>query len=723
MPRGDSPNERVADERTPAPAAIGVDADPSAPGGADFDTREDQLFKSLDLNNDNHVLRTELERSLARVGLGADDTRLSDSMAALNAYQRSLKGEAEEPVEISIPKAHFCKAVRHNIRLIERALQGGMVIPDFEDFAADIARIYDLTRTDRSGEAANYIPQLDLPQPDVDRYGVALCTIDGQRHAVGDSSTFFSVQSTCKPVNYSLALEEHGAEAVHTAVGYEPSGQSFNELTLDKRDCPHNPMINAGCIMSSAFISLTEKRAAMKDGSFSELEARGWSGKRFDYVMNRWQALCGGEKPRFSTSVYLSERQTADRNFALAYFMREKGIFPDGADLHDVLDFYFQCCAIEVNAEMMALVAATLANGGVCPTTGERVFSAETVRSCLSLMSSCGMYDASGEFAFTVGLPAKSGVSGAIMIVIPNVLGICTWSPRLDATGNSVRGIAFCRRLVETFNFHNYDNVTGVSGKKDPRLSRLQLQAIKVNDLIWAASKGDLGAIQDLLLRGADLGCADYDLRTPLHLAAAEGQGHIVDFFIRQSLEAGSRIDLNPKDRWGGTPLDDAYGHGHKAIIQMLETAGAVRGRNLLAVGGRVRAPAAALADPNKTTEMIWAASVGDLGALRRLVAQGVPLEIADYDLRTPLHLAAAEGHLAVVQFLRAHNVSPNPRDRWGYTPLADALRHGRQEVADFLKANGGTVPGSGTARAKGGNGTGRSANGRRSRPPVRRKA
>jgi glutaminase len=117
--------------------------------------------------------------------------------------------------------------------------------------------------------------------------------------------------------------------------------------------------------------------------------------------MGRWQAACGGEKPRFSNSVYLSERQTADRNFALGYFMREKGAFPDDVDLHDVLDFYFQCCSIELDTEMMSVVAATLANGGVCPVSGERVFRADTVQQCLSLMSSCGMYDFSGEFAFT----------------------------------------------------------------------------------------------------------------------------------------------------------------------------------------------------------------------------------------------------------------------------------------------------------------------------------
>jgi len=166
-------------------------------------------------------------------------------------------------------------------------------------------------------------------------------------------------------------------------------------------------------------------------------------------------------------------------------------------------------------------------------------------------MSSCGMYEYSGEFSFNIGLPAKSGVCGAILVVIPNVMGMCTWSPRLDEHGNSVPGLEFCRRLVETFNFHNYDNLTGTPTKRDPRISRVRVQATTINELIWAASKGDLGAMQAQLLRGAKLSCADYDLRTPLHLAAAQNQAHVVRFVIEQKKRGDETIDLNPRDRWG----------------------------------------------------------------------------------------------------------------------------------------------------------------------------
>jgi len=174
---------------------------------------------------------------------------------------------------------------------------------------------------------------------------------------------------------------------------------------------------------------------------------------RFDTVLQTWGKLAGQASVGFDNAVFLSERDTADRNFAIAYFMRENGAFPDGTDLKATLDLYFQCCSITVDAPGMATIAATFANGGVCPLSNERVFTADPTKNCLSLMASCGLYDFSGEFAFTVGLPAKSGVSGALFITIAGVCGIAIWSPRLDARGNSVRGVEFARRLAKAFAF------------------------------------------------------------------------------------------------------------------------------------------------------------------------------------------------------------------------------------------------------------------------------
>lgn len=653
------------------------------------DRREQQLFRSLDYDNDGWVKRADFEDVLAELGIETSDQRIAECMAAVDAYLADANPGSPDGGD-SIPRDALCAAMRPNILLLERVLQGDMAVPDFDDLCAEIERIYLKARARRDGKAADYIPQLDLPEPLADQFGAALCTTDGQRFSVGDAKRHFSVQSSCKPLLYCLALEEHGAVKVHEHVGHEPSGAGFNELTLDKLGRPHNPLINAGAIMCSSLIGLNDSPARKQREGNDGLD-RGWTGARFERVMSTWQALCGGERPHFGGSIYLSERETADRNFALAYYMREKGTFPRNANLIDVLDFYFQCCSVEVTAQMMSVAAATLASGGVCPVTGERVFSSETVRHCLSLMSSCGMYDFSGEFAFTIGLPAKSGVSGVIMIVVPNVMGLCTWSPRLDDLGNSVRGLDFCRGLVDTFNVHNYDSLTGLSRKLDPRVGRVEARAGRVNDLIWAASKGDLNALQRRWQLGADIGAADYDLRTPLHLAAAEGQVEAVKFFVERSADSDSGIELNPRDRWGGTPLDDAHFHGHPQVIEVLSRSGGLRGavRRIGNPRGGL-APVASGGEAKSTVELIWAASLGDLSTVRKLVARGLRLDSADYDHRTPLHLAAAEGHAEVVDYLLAQGVDASPRDRWGNTPLGDARRHGHQAVEETLRAAGG---------------------------------
>lgn len=505
-----------------------------------------RLHDSLREPGAERIPRGSLLAALGESGLREDDPRLQESLRRL-AQLDGADGLGLEEL------AHV---VQPNLQVIQRHLSGAAVIPEFGRFTGEIRRIYDETRANDTGTVADYIPQLGRVNPD--QYGVALCTIDGQRFALGDAGVGFCIQSCCKPVSYCLALEEHGAERVHRHVGREPSGLSFNELSLNPSGLPHNPMINAGAIMSGALVR--------PDLPVSQ---------RFELVMDTWRRLAGGTKPGFENSTYLSERGTADRNFALGYFMREHGAFPEGVDLREVLEFYFQCCSIEMTAESMSVVAATLANGGVCPTTGERVLQPDTVRRCLSMMSSCGMYDFSGEWAFVVGLPAKSGVSGAIWVVVPGVMGFCAWSPRLDELGNSVRGIDFFRGLVNTFSFHAFDGAAGVSDKLDPRRAEVAAHSDDVVTLCWAASEGDVTAIRHLVARGVAPHSADYDGRTPMHLAAAEGRTEVVEYL--QSLG----VPCDPLDRWGGTPLDDARRGDHAEIVVLFEgrDGGAALGR------------------------------------------------------------------------------------------------------------------------------------------------
>lgn len=315
-------------------------------------------------------------------------------------------------------------------------------------------------------------------------------------------------------------------------------------------------MVNAGAIVVA---SLLRKDLSPAD--------------RFDYVMTQYRRVVGGEHLGFNNAVYLSEKATASRNFALGYYLQENRCFPEESSLGATMDLYFQLCSLEVNANSAAVMASTLANGGTCPITGEQVLSSTSVRNTLALMHSCGMYDYSGEFAFKVGLPAKSAVSGAVVVVIPNVLGLCLWSPPLDRTGNSVRGVQFCNQLLQRFQFHPYecvrDGATAPSAqdKADPRLRKSDIDANRVVGLLFGAYNGDLTALRRMALAGPDtMRAADYDGRTALHVAAAEGHLDCVRFLVE-----GCKVPVNALDRWGCTPLDDAIKFDRESVRRYLE--------------------------------------------------------------------------------------------------------------------------------------------------------
>ena len=295
----------------------------------------------------------------------------------------------------------------------------------------------DLHRQHRScheGEVATYIPELGRADPNL--FGIAISTIDGQVHEVGDTRHPFSIQSISKPFVYGLALQDHGLKHVMKHVGVEPSGDAFNSISLDPlTGRPLNPMINAGAIASAGLVKADSPA------------------HRTQRVMDMFASYVGHEV-KIDEQVCKSESDTGFRNRAIANLLRNFNMIEGDPD--KVVEVYFQQCSALVDCRDLALMAATLAAGGISPATGKRVLEADHVRQMLSVMATCGMYDFAGEWLFRVGMPAKSGVAGGLIGVLPGQMGIAVFSPRLDARGNSVRGIRVFDDLAAMLGLHMF---------------------------------------------------------------------------------------------------------------------------------------------------------------------------------------------------------------------------------------------------------------------------
>jgi glutaminase len=306
---------------------------------------------------------------------------------------------------------------------------------DRHELHAAIDGAYEKLQAVTAGEVATYIPELGKADPGL--FAISLVTTSGQQFEVGDSEHAFTMQSISKPLTFGMALEAFGHDKVSKHVGVEPSGDAFNAISLQPdSNRPHNPMINAGAITVTAL-----------------LHAR-YGKETFDLILERL-SRAAGRQLSMDQAVFESERRTGHRNRAIAHLLLNFGMVH--AQAEEALDVYFRQCAILVTCRDLGIVAATLANMGQNPLTGVGVFDVASVRSVLAIMFTCGMYDYSGEWAYRVGVPAKSGVSGGVMAVVNRQLGIATFSPRLDARGNSYRGIEVCSDLAARFGLHAFD--------------------------------------------------------------------------------------------------------------------------------------------------------------------------------------------------------------------------------------------------------------------------
>ena len=301
-------------------------------------------------------------------------------------------------------------------------------IPDY------LTDLLDDLRDDHSGAVADYIPALGAADPEL--FAIALTTVDGRTYAVGDCDAEFSIQSMSKPFAYAAAIADRGQRTVLDHVGVEPSGEAFNELSLEADSHrPKNPMINAGAITAHHLLvgpdATEDDRSARAVEFFSSL---------------------AGRPLTIDQQVLESELGAADRNLAIAHMLRSYGVLR--GDPHDIVAGYTAQCSISVTVRDIAMMTATLAAGGVHPATGERIIPRAIARQTLAVMAAAGMYDAAGSWFADVGIPAKSGVSGGLLGALPGQVGIGSLSPRLDSHGNSVRGIRAFRRLSADMGLH-----------------------------------------------------------------------------------------------------------------------------------------------------------------------------------------------------------------------------------------------------------------------------
>ncbi len=290
--------------------------------------------------------------------------------------------------------------------------------PDAQEY---LEALHARFRDEGSGRPADYIPELAKSPPDA--FALAVATVDGAVIAAGDSSLPFTLQSISKPFTYGLALDVLGRRKVRAKVGVEPTGEAFNSILELEEEVhrPYNPMINAGAIAIAGLLheALGPQQAVARADAM-------------------WSAG-GGRRATVDEAVLRSELATGDRNRAIAYLLRHFRV--TGAAIDDMLALYYRQCSVAVDVRDLAMLGAVLAHRGVHPVSGRRVVGEQYVRDILALMFTCGMYDSAGRWAYMAGLPAKSGVSGGLLAVVPGRFGLAAYSPRLDGHGHSVRGM------------------------------------------------------------------------------------------------------------------------------------------------------------------------------------------------------------------------------------------------------------------------------------------
>lgn len=523
-------------------------------------------FLSLDKDGDGAVDAGELIDLMESTGIRPSDPR---------AYRifNKLKDMASDGTPVDFNR--FARLSKYAPKLVSDILKGDLTLPDFPLFKQELMTMYERAARERRGKI--WASRADVAsKAETDMFAMAACSVSGQRVAAGDVGKKVVLSGVSAPVMYSLAMNQWGEEFMHGGdggkpiLGREPSGLPDDDLTLNPENRPHNPMMVSGNLLTSSMVWTNLSPVARV--------------KQIEAVFDELAGTPGAAE--FSDVEFGNMMQQSARTLAIAYHMNEKKCFSklelEGVSVKDIVQMYFRTQSIRMDMDSLSVVASTLANGGVCPLTGKRVFAASIVRAVLSQMFSCGHGRNSGAFAFEVGLPSVASSSGVIILVIPTVMGVAVASPRLrsDAVPFSHRGLLIAEEFVRSFSIHNFDLLAGLDpleeGRRDPTRRLVNARAKDMFALFMAARDGDLNKMLTLQAGGVPMDLPNYDGRTVMHAAAAEGKLAVVEWLAKECI-----VDVNSQDRWGKTPLDDANQFSHVKTAAFLVNRGGKSGKDL----------------------------------------------------------------------------------------------------------------------------------------------
>ncbi|XP_066506191.1 glutaminase liver isoform, mitochondrial isoform X2 [Hoplias malabaricus] len=483
----------------------------------------DVLFDSF--ASGGRVSTHHLFETLWSTGVLRTDPRIKDCYALMKKLQ-----DADGAVDSNT----FQRCVTGFVSFILKAVQGRFVIPDFSMFAEETQKLFIKCKHLSS------VKEKEEGSEGSGKWGVSICTVDGQRLSLGDWAEPCVLGEISWPLVYGLAVDQLGVDYVHKYVGLEEYAKYESPFMLSKQGVPHSPLAETGAIISTSLLQLTARPVTEEE-------------EKYESVLNIVRRLCNKEHANLNCTSYQGLRMDIIRLHALSFYLQEKKCFPEGVDINATLDLLLQCLSTEVTCESGAALAATLANGGLCPMSGDQVLSPSSVRSVLSMMQVGGMKDYSRIFHFKTSVPAKSSSSGMVLIVVPGVLGLACWSPELDAYGNSWRGVHFCEELVSAFQLHSFDIRTPFRQVLSYRQWKVESEGYQIMNVLLAAYRGDLQALRRYFLSGADVNAVDYDGRSALHVAASEGRLEVIKFLVENT-----RANCTLKDRWGNTALQEA---------------------------------------------------------------------------------------------------------------------------------------------------------------------